>query len=66
MEPQRPSHDNSKAMDYVRSLKDSIKRRYADEYLKWIRDGRLGSAPNRGSMSLTLWKGICANLDALA
>lgn len=65
MEP-LTTRDNSDAMDYVRSLKDSVKRRYASEYLTWIRAGRSGASPGRGALSPTLWRAVCSNLDALA
>ncbi|MFI5386532.1 MAG: hypothetical protein ACHQ50_10480 [Fimbriimonadales bacterium] len=66
MEPITTLRDNSEAMGYVKSLKDSVKRKYASEYLGWIRGGRPGSAPSRGALSLTLWRAVCTNLDALA
>ncbi|MEZ0325939.1 MAG: hypothetical protein ACAH95_08525 [Fimbriimonas sp.] len=59
-------HDNSKAMDYVKSLRDAVKRRYAHEYLTWIRAGRVGSAPARGALSSTLSRTVTSNLDDLA
>jgi hypothetical protein len=61
-----PRDDNSKGMTYVKSLRDAVKRRYAFEYLSWIRLGRLGGPPHRGAMSLTEWRSVCVNLDAIA
>ena len=68
MEPQYQNQprDNSKAMDYVKSLKDAVKRRFAGDYLKWIRSGRVGTAPARGALSQTNWRTICTNIDSLA
>lgn len=66
MEPTKLKRDNSDAMGYVKSLRDSVKRRYAAEYLTWIRAGRIGTAPSRGLLSPTLWRAVCSNLDALA
>jgi len=66
MEIQNPNRDNSDAMKYVKSLKDAVKRRFAGEYLKWIRAGRSGTAPVRGALSQTNWRTICTNLDTLA
>ena len=57
--------DNSEGMQYVRSLKDAVKRRYAVDYLAWIRGGRVGGVPARGNLSLILAKAVCMNLDAL-
>jgi hypothetical protein len=66
MESTPPNRDRSEAMDYVKSLRDPVKRRFAVNYLEWIRMGRVASAPGRGALSPTLWKAVCANLDALA
>ncbi len=57
--------DNTGAMKYVRSLKDPLKRRFAGEYLQWLRLGRLGSMPSRGSLSAVLAKAVSTNLDSL-
>jgi hypothetical protein len=56
---------NTPGNDYVKSLRDPVKRRYASEYLAWLRAGRVASSPARGALSPTVWKVICANLDAL-
>jgi hypothetical protein len=53
-------------MDYVKSLRDPVKRRYANDYLGWLRAGKLGSAPERAALSMTQWKLIVTNVDALA
>ncbi|MDR3691609.1 MAG: hypothetical protein P4L46_19680 [Fimbriimonas sp.] len=66
MKPLRPNQDNTEAMGYVKSLRDPVKRKYAADYLKWIRAGRVAAAPSRGSLSPTLWKAVCSNLDGLA
>jgi hypothetical protein len=65
MEPKLPQRDNSKGMEYVKSLKDAVKRRFAGEYLRWIQGGRVGTAPTRGALSQTTWRTICTNLDSL-
>ena len=57
--------DNSEGMNYVRSLKDAVKRRFAVDYLEWIRSGRSGSMPSRGALPPTLAKAVALNLDAL-
>jgi hypothetical protein len=59
------SYDNSDGMKYVKSLKDAVKRRFAHEYLAWLRSGRKGDMPVRGLLSSTLAKAVCVNLDAL-
>ncbi|AIE85895.1 hypothetical protein [Fimbriimonas ginsengisoli] len=66
METKTPQRDSSDAKNYVKSLRDAVKRRYANEYLAWILAGRTGVAPGRGRLSPVLWKAVCANLDALA
>jgi len=66
MEPKKSNQDNSDAMAYVKSLKIALKRRFAGEYLVWIRGGRTGAAPVRGALSHTVWRTICTNLDGLA
>lgn len=66
MDTRTPPRDPSPGMNYVRSLKDAVKRRYATDYLLWIRAGRNGSAPSRGLLSPTDCKSVCTNLDALA
>jgi hypothetical protein len=66
METPKPPRNDAGAAGYVRSLRDAVKRRYAGDYLTWIRAGRIGAAPNRGALSLTDWKNLCTNLDALA
>ena len=53
-------------MGYVKSIRDAVKRRYAADYLVWIRAGRSGAAPSRGALPNALWKSVCTNLDALA
>ena len=66
MEPQKFEKDNSKAMDYIRSLRDPVKKRFGTNYLNWIRAGRNGAPPNRGNLSPTFSKTIIVNLDSLA
>jgi hypothetical protein len=66
MESQNPNRDNSPGMNYVKSLKNAVKRRFAGEYLIWIRAGRMGLPPNRGALSQTNWRTICTNLDTLS
>jgi len=66
MEIKRTNQDNSDAMAYVKSLKMALKKRFAGEYLLWIRSGRSGAAPVRGALSHTDWRRICTNLDGLA
>ena len=58
--------ENSEAMKYVKSLRDSVKRRFAVAYLAWIRSGRAGSVPPRGALSPVLARAVTANLDALS
>jgi hypothetical protein len=57
--------DNTPAMKYVKSLKDAVKRRYAVNYLEWIRGGKKGDVPTRGALSAVLAKAVCLNLDSL-
>jgi hypothetical protein len=52
-------------MLYVKSLRDATKKRFATEYLAWLRSGRAGSMPSRGALSPAIWKAVCTNLDAL-
>ena len=60
-------NDLSKADQYVRSLRDAVKRRFAVEYLAWIRAGRIiASTPPRGALSATLARVVCTNLDELS
>jgi len=65
-QPLNPNQDNTEGMKYVKSLKLAVKRRFAGEYLTWIRAGRVGIAPSRGALSHTMWRTICTNLDTLA
>ena len=57
--------ENSPANKYVKSLKDAVKRRFANAYLEWIRAGRVGTSPSRGALSPIIAKAVCSNLDAL-
>lgn len=57
--------DNSEAMKYVRSLKDAPKRRFAVNYLSWLRTGRVGGVPSRGTLSPVLARAVAINLDSL-
>jgi len=66
MEPNHPNEDNSPAIKYVKSLKIALKRRFAGDYLRWIRAGRVGPGPVRGALSHTTCKAICTNIEALA
>jgi len=66
MKPQKEKRENSTAVEYVKSLRDPVKRRFASDYLIWIRAGRQGVAPSRGALSPTLWKAVCSNLDGLS
>ena len=65
MEQQNPQQDNTDGMKYVKSLKNAVKRRFAGDYLRWIRAGRSGIPPVRGALSQTNWRTICTNLDSL-
>lgn len=65
MEKLRPNQDNSDGMRYVKSLGNAVKKRFAGEYLAWLRSGRSGPMPSRGALSPTIWKTLCTNLDAL-
>jgi len=58
--------DNSDAMKYVKSLKDVVKRRYAANYLTWMRAGRKGESPSKGALSPVLAKAVSQNLDSLS
>lgn len=60
------SNDQSDAMKYVRSLGDAVKRRFANDYLRWIRAGRVDAAPGRGALGAAAAKAVTANLDGLA
>jgi hypothetical protein len=57
--------DHSEGSKYVKSLRDAVKRRYAKEYLMWIRSGRVGATPSRGTLSPIIAKVVCTNLDTL-
>jgi len=59
------NQDNSEGMKYVKSIKEATKRRYASEYLTWIRTGRAGVVPVRGGLSAPTAKAVALNLDAL-
>lgn len=61
----RMNQDVSEGVLYVKSLRDAVKRRYATEYLAWLRSGRTGSMPPRGILPPAHWKTITTNLDAL-
>jgi hypothetical protein len=65
MGTEKPNQDNTDGMKYVKSLKDAVKRRFAGDYLRWLRAGRVGIAPARGALSQTNWRTICTNLDSL-
>jgi hypothetical protein len=58
--------ENAEANKYIRSLKDAVKRRFAVSYLAWIRGGRKGDVPTRGTLAPALAKAVCLNLDALS
>ena len=58
--------DNTDAMKYVKSLKDALKRRFAMQYLEWIRAGRKGDMPNRGALPPAIAQAVCLNLEALS
>lgn len=58
--------DNTKASEYVRSLRDAVKRRFAVAYLEWIRAGRVGIAPPRGQLAPALARAVSSNLDSLS
>lgn len=71
MEPTTPptepqSDNNTPAMEYVKSLRDPLKRRFASNYLTWVTGGRVGPVPARGTLAHAIVKNVCANLDALA
>ena len=58
--------DESDASKYVKSIKDSVKRRFAASYLEWIVGGKTGAMPGRGALSPVLAKAVCQNLEALS
>ena len=59
------NQDNSEAGKYISSLGDAVKKRFAIEYLKWLRAGQAGPAPARGTLAPALARAVCANLEAL-
>ena len=54
------------ATRYVKTLRDAVKRRFANEYLTWIKTGRTGAAPARGALSPTNWNTVRTNIEALS
>lgn len=65
MGKQRFNQDNTAGMRYIKSLGKAVDRRFALEYLTWLRSGRAGGAPSRGSLSPAIWQRLCMNLEAL-
>ncbi len=57
--------DNSDAMNYVKSLRDAVKRRFGAAYLRWIRSGRIGAPPDRRHLAPVLARAMTLNLDIL-
>lgn len=58
-------HDNTPAMKYVKSLKEPVKRRFAVDYLDWLRNGKKGDQPARGALASGIASAVCLNIDAL-
>jgi len=63
--PQTESQSDNPATEYVKSLRDPLKRRFASNYLTWVTNGRVGPVPARGTLAHSIVKNVCANLDAL-
>ena len=59
------SNDHTSAAAYVKSLRDPLKRRFATEYLTWLRAGRKGDMPLRGKLPPAISQTVCLNLEAL-
>ena len=57
--------DDSKAMQYVKTLDDTAKRHYAIGYLAWIRAGRVGVAPKTEPLSILTARVVSRKLDTL-
>jgi hypothetical protein len=53
------------ATKYVKSIKDPVKRRYATDYLVWLKGGRVGSSPERGALASAIASAVSTNLDSL-
>lgn len=66
MESQAIEQETTPATEYVESLRDPLKRRFAQNYLNWIVGGRTGSIPSRGTLEHSVVKNVCANLDSLS
>ncbi|MEQ1823409.1 MAG: hypothetical protein ABL949_12945 [Fimbriimonadaceae bacterium] len=52
-------------MKYVKSLKEPVKRRFAVDYLDWLRNGKKGDQPARGALASGIASAVCLNIDAL-
>jgi hypothetical protein len=57
--------EDSEAMQYVNSLDDAM-RRYASEYLVWMRGDQEGLMPDQGPLSFSTVRMISRTLDRLA
>ncbi len=58
-------NDQTPAAAYVKSLRDPLKRRFAVDYLTWLRAGRRGDMPSRGKLPSAISQAVCLNLEAL-
>lgn len=47
---------------YARSLRNPAKRRYAYDYIAWLRSGQEGDEPERGELSYIAAQGVRLNL----
>jgi len=64
MEPQATDTENAPVMEYIESLRDPMKKRFALEYMNWVVNGRDGELPSRGALAASVVKNVCANIDS--
>jgi hypothetical protein len=56
---------DSPAQKYIRSIKDPVKKRYAQAHLDWVAAGKVGAPVARGALSAHVAEVLRLNLESL-
>ncbi|MDH4389693.1 MAG: hypothetical protein QE269_13300 [Fimbriimonas sp.] len=52
--------------NYIKSIKDPHKKRFAESYIGWLVAGKSGGMPDKGRLTTETAKAMINNMDSLA
>jgi hypothetical protein len=65
MNPKTILQIDSSQRQYVRSIRDPDRRRFAHAYVDWLMAGRVGLIPEKGRLSTDTARLLVLNIEAL-